>query len=170
MVPQRRFCCLLTVSNVCLNHMVLLGLKISFSFVLIRTRDELRKVDCGSLFCWAFNFIPPLSRWVLFVVFPFSFSSYHVASLFFLIFKLLFLFLIFGRVKKQAESGWGGKRKNPKLASSSFLPMSPRFHQALPLSTISDNLVYNIQSSFSKYWAPTVAGGVLEAQLQEGTT
>ena len=169
-MPQGRFCCLLTVSGVCLNHTVLLDLKNIFQF---RFHQNKRQAEEGglrlTLLLEDFNFIPPLSRWGLFEVFP---SLFLILPFCFLLLPYLQASFLVPHFWKGEEAAWLRKwwEKEKRILNLLVLHSSlcHLLFIKLCLYLQSQKIRFRVFNlSFSKYWTPTVVGGVLEAQLQE---
>ena len=159
MVPQRHFCCLLTVSNVCLKHMVLLGLKNIFQF---RSHQDKRWAEEGGLrptiLLEDFNFIPPLSRWVLFAVFPFLFL---ILPFCFPLLPYLQASFLVPHFWKGEEAAWIRMRWEKEKRTLNLLVLHSSLCHLLLIklclylqSQTIQYIVFNL--AFSKYWAPTV--------------
>lgn len=139
MVPQGSPCCLLIISSVCLNHAVLLGLKNIFQLV---------STPAGETRSWGgWNAAPWFAGRFKLHSASFQMTTLWSSSLYHLIIFTPLFFLIVALLSFLPKVGvtaaaWIGKRQGKEkrtcLAGSSFLPLPPFFHQALPSSATLD--------------------------------
>lgn len=115
-------CCLLTISSVCLNHAVLLGLKTIFVLVSVSAREKGRQGNMkgssqsswrAKLYSAFFSDKCPHHFFFFISFYPFPPSSLVLALLFF-----LYMFRVW---KKSLNQQWVGKEENPLSPRPSLL-------------------------------------------------